>query len=97
MSGQGFKCGDRIGLVDRVHYALNSVMSLRTTMMVQEEVDEKIKNLSREINSLAKQVEELREILLRQDDDVSNLIDDQALEVNSQGTADTEDPNEVIL
>ena len=58
MSDQGFKCGDRIGLVDRVHYAFNSIVSLRTTMMVQEdEVDEKIKNLSREINSLAKQVE----------------------------------------
>ena len=58
MSDQGFKCGDRMGLVDRVHYPFNSIMSLRTTMMVQEEkVDEKIKNLSREINSLAKQVE----------------------------------------
>ena len=34
---------------------------------------------------------------MRQDDDVSNLIDDQAVEVNSQGTEDAQDPEEVIF
>ena len=57
MTSQGFDCVDRMGLVDRVHCAFNSVVSLRTEMMVQEDkVDEKIKDLSREVKSLVKQV-----------------------------------------
>jgi len=98
MSDQGIDCGDLMGLVDRIHHAFNSVMSLRTEMMTQEDkVDEKIKNLSQEVNSLARQVKEMRKILLRQDDDVSNFIDNEAVEVDSQGTEDSQDSDEVIF
>ena len=98
MSDHSIDCGDRMGLVDRVRYAFNSVMSIRAEMIAQEDkVDERIKSPCQDVNSLKKQVQELREMLFRQDDDVSNFIDDEAVEVNSQGTEDTQDLDEVVF
>ena len=48
-------------------------------------------------NFSQKKVEELREMLLRQDDDVSNFIDDEAVEVNCQSTEDSQDLEEVVF
>ena len=98
MTSQGFDCGDRMGLVDRVHYAFNSVMSLRTEMTVQEDkMDEKIQDLSREVKSLVKQVQELREILQRQDQDMNSFIDDEAVEVNLPDSEEDPDQEEVTF
>ena len=98
MSDPSIDCGDRMGLVDRVRYAFNSVMSIRAEMIAQEDkVDERIKSPCQDVNSLKKQVQELREMLLHQDDDVSNFIDNEAVEVDSQGTEDTQDLDKVVF
>ena len=55
MKSQSLDSGDRMGPVDHVNYASNSGMSLRAEVIVkQEKVNEKTKNLSRELKSLAK-------------------------------------------
>ena len=62
-------------------------MFLRTEMMVREDkVDEKIKDLPREVKSLVNQVQELRETSQSQDQDMNSFIDNEAVEIDFRDT-----------
>ena len=55
MSDHSIDCGDCMGLIDRVSYAFNSVMSIRAEMIAQEDqVDERIKSFCQDVISLKK-------------------------------------------
>ena len=84
-----------MGFFDRVHCAFNPVMSLWAEMVILDyESAEKIKNLLRKINSLAKQVQGLHEILWHIDQDAKKFTDNETVEVDSQDSEDSQDQTE---
>ena len=87
MTSQSFDSADYMGLVDHLNYVSNSVMFLRAEEMVkQDKVNEKTKNLSRELKSFAKQVWSCVKY-----QDLNYVIVDEAVKVHSRDTEESQD------
>ena len=88
-----------MNLFDRVHYAFNSVMSIRTEMMeYKDKIEEKIAEISQELQALAEVVQEIQD-KISPEDDVQKFIDDEALEIDPDDIEDKgeQDPEVVFV